>query len=75
MLPTESRFGHLSTVRARRLHAYMSYWTCSRPLQLPLSPPLLRVPHLYAKSNDGNPLVDGRWGRVEGQEGAERSDK
>ena len=26
-------------------------------------------------SNDGNPLVDGRWGGVEGQEGAERSDR
>jgi hypothetical protein len=29
--------------------------------------------HVYYSSNDGKPLVDGSWGRVEGQESAERS--
>ncbi len=31
------------------------------------------VPFKGSPSNDGNPLVDGRWGRVVGREGAERS--
>jgi hypothetical protein len=44
MLPTEARVGHLAKIRARNVHAYMSHWTCSGPLQLLLSPPLLRVP-------------------------------
>jgi hypothetical protein len=43
-----SGFGHSATV-ARPRHTYMSNRTCSRPLQLLLSPPLLRVPPFCAK--------------------------
>ena len=43
MLPTKSRFVHSITVRQRRPHTYMSKWTCSRPLHLPVCPPVLSI--------------------------------
>ena len=49
MLTTEARVGHLATICVRRLHAHMFHWTCSRPLPLLLSPPLLSVPPFCAK--------------------------
>jgi hypothetical protein len=42
------------------------------PLFFQLSPTTMSG-NACCSSNDANPLVDGRWGRVEGQEGAERS--
>jgi hypothetical protein len=51
MLLTKARVGQLAKIRARHLHAYISHWTCSRPLPLLLSSPLLRVPPLCAKED------------------------